>query len=217
MVDLQVIEISDILRVVSVDILPQSDPPTIKIRGKDFNSAQRVLINEVESPDIVIISGRELLAQMPPTEITTPLRSIVVTSSRLTNTDRSEISFRLGDTPKSMAGLTLLIQQFLVLMLRAPGTDIFSPRVGGGLLRAVGRQISSPSSSTLVADLEVAVSRTRQQIMTLQAKNTRLSMTERLAYARVVDAKFQAAELSLVGRIAIGNQASEGSVVGLGL
>ena len=217
MVDIQVIEISDILRVISVDILPESDQPTIKIRGKDFNSAQRVLINEVESPDIIIISNRELLAQMPPTEITTPLRSIVVVSSRITDTERSQIDFRLGDTPRSMAGLTLLIQQFLKLMLQAPGTDIISPNMGGGLLRAVGRQITATNSSTLVADLELAVSRTRQQMMTLQAKNPRLSMTERLAYARVIEAKFHAAELTLLGRIAIGNQAAQGSVVGLGL
>ena len=190
MVDLQVIEIRDVLTVSSVEIVPTSSPPTILVRGKDFNSAQVVLINEVESTDIDIVSGREILAQMPTTQVSVPIRSIVVVSYRLTHTDRSQISFRLGNSPQSMAGLTLLVQQFLKLMLQGPGTDIFSPKLGGGLLRAVGKQITAPTSSSMVADLNLAVTRTRQQLMTLQAKNPRLSMTERLAYARVVEAKF---------------------------
>jgi hypothetical protein len=217
MVDIQVIEISDVLKIVSVAAVAGSDPPTIIVRGQDFNSAQYVLINDVEAPDMVIVSNRELLVQMPTSQISMPLNSIVAVSSRLTVTERSQITFRLGDSPKTMAGITLLVQQFLKLVLQAPGTDIFAPGTGGGLLRAIGRQISSPTSSTLVADLNLAVSRARQQLMTLQAKNPRLSMTERLAYARVVDAKFNPQELALVGRVAIGNQAAQGSVVGLGL
>jgi hypothetical protein len=217
MVDLQVIEIRDVLRVVSVAAIPASNPPTVLLRGQDFNSAQLVLINEVESPEIVIVSNQEILAQMPTTQVDVPLRSVVVVSHRITNTDRSQISFTLGNAPQTMAGITMLVQQFLKLMLQAPGTDIFSQKNGGGLLRAVGRQISAPTSSTLVADLNLSVSRARQQLLTLQARNPKLSMTERLAYARVAEARFNPTELSLVGRVAIGNQASQGSVVGLGL
>ena len=217
MVDLQIIEIRDVLKLVSIAIVPGSIPPTLLVRGQDFNHAQDVYINDAKSPDVIIASSRELLVQIPETQIEVPIVSVVVSSNRLTKTDRSQITFGIGDTPGTVDGFTRLIQTYLKIMLQAPGTDIFAPKVGGGLLRAVGQQVSGPSSTTLVADFKRAADEARRQLMGIQAGNPRLTMTERLLYARVLEAKFNPAELSLVGRISIGNQAGNGSVVGLGL
>lgn len=217
MVDLQFIEIRDVLKLTQVAHVTGSVPPALAIRGTDFNFAQDVLINDVKAPDVVITSSRELLAQLPESQIGQPIRSIVVTSSRLTRTDRSFIAFKLTDTPGTVDGLTRLIQTYLKIVLQAPGTDIFSPKIGGGLLRAVGGLVKHSTNNTLVADFKRAADEARRQLMSLQANNPRLSMTERLLYARVTNARFLPATLTLEGRISIGNQAGNGSVVGLGL
>jgi hypothetical protein len=217
MVDLQFIEIRDVLKLTSVANVTGADPPTLLIRGVDFNSARDVYINDVLSPDVVITSSTSLLAQIPPTQAGIPVASIVVSSSRLTMTDRSFLVFGLGNSPGSVDGLTRLVQTFLKLMLQTPGSDIFAPSSGGGLLQAVGRLIGNPSRSTMVADFKRATDETRRQLISLQAGNPRLSMTERLLYARVIEARFVPKTLTLEGRIAFGNQAGQGSVVGLGL
>jgi len=217
MVDLQFIEIRDILKLTQVAHVAGSNPPTLAVGGVDFNSAQDVLINEVKSPDVIITSSRELLAQIPSGQVGQSIRSVVVTSNRLTRTDRSFITFGLTDTPGTVDGFTRLIQTFLKIMLQSPGTDAFSPKIGGGLLRAVGQLVKRPNSGTLVADFKRAADESRRQIMSLQANNPRLSMTERLLYARVTEARFLPETLTLEGRISIGNQAGNGSVVGLGL
>jgi len=215
--DLQVIEIRDLLKVTSYAYVANSNPPSMLIRGVDFSSAQEVFINEAKSPDVVVTSMNVLLAQIPETQINSPIRSLIISSSRLTRTDRSHIVFRIGDTPSTVDGLTRLIQMFLKLMLQSPGTDIFSKLSGGGMLGALGKLMTNPSSSSLVADFNLSVSRARQQILALQARNPKLSMSERLLYARVISAKYNPSELALYGQIAIGNQVGKGSVVGLGL
>lgn len=217
MVDLQVIEIRDILRLTGVSYVQGSDPQTLLIQGQDFTHAQEVYVNEAKCPNVIISSSTALLAQVPETQVSAPIRTIVVVSGRLTRTDRSQIDFRIGDTPATVDGLTRLIQTFLKLMLQGPGTDIFAPKVGGGLLRSLGQSVSSPTSSTMVADFALAVNRARQQLLALQSNNTRLSMSERLLYANMVNAHFNPSELALTGQVAIGNQVGNGSVVGLGL
>lgn len=217
MVDLQFIEMRDVLKVTSVSFVPDFDPPTLLVKGKDFSKAYEVYINEIKSPSVVISNNQTLLAQIPPSEVSAPIRSIVVVSSRLMQIERSKIMFRIGDDPKSVDGFERLIQSFLKIMLQSTNSDIFSPKLGGNLLGAVGRLISNPSNQTLTTDFTLAVSRARQQIMALQVGDPTLNLNERLAFAKVIEVKFVPNELALLGRIHIGNQAGRQSAVGLGL
>lgn len=217
MIDLQVIEIRDLLKVLGVRPVPMSDPPALDIRGIDFQHADEVLINDVKSPSVVIASNNQLLAQIPENEEISIIRSIIIVSNRLTRTDRSKINFRLSDSPKMVDGMERLIQTFLKILLQTPGSDIFVPDAGGGLLRALGKQIGKPSSATIASDVHLGVTRTRQQLMQLQAKESALALTERLLYARVQRAVFTPTELALNAKIQIANQAGQASTVGMGL
>ena len=217
MVDLQTIELRDVLTITSVTYVPDSDPPTLLVRGRDFNHAFEVFINEISSPSVVIDNSTLLLAQVPDSEVGTPIRSIVIVSSRLTKTERSKVFFRLSDSPRSVSGFERLIQTFLKIMLQSTKSDIFSPKVGGNLLQAVGKPIANPSSTTLVSDFNLAVTQARQQIIAMQVGDPSLNLTERLAFARVLHVRFVPNELALLGRVYIGNQAGHTSAVGLGL
>lgn len=217
MVDLQVIEMRDVLKVTGVTFVQDFEPPTLLVKGQDFNNAYEVYINETLSPSVVISSSTTLLAQVPNAENAVPIRSIVVVSSRLTKTERSKVMFRLGDSPKSVSGFERLIQTFLKIMLQSTNSDIFSPNLGGNLLNAVGKLIGNPSTQTLTTDFTLAVTRARQQIMALQVGDPTLNLNERLAFAKVLEVKFVPNELALLGRVHLGNQAGRQSAVGLGL
>lgn len=215
--DLQTIEMRDILKITGVDFVPDSDPLTLLVRGMDFNNVFEVYINEVVSPSVVVSTNKLLLAQVPDSEVTAPIRSIVAVSSRLTKTDRSKIFFRLGDSPRSVSGFERLIQTFMKIMLQSTESDIFSPKVGGNLLQAVGKPIGNPSATTLVSDFNLAVSQARSQLLSIQVKDPSMDASERLAFAKVLHVRFVPSELALLGRIYIGNQAGHASAVGLGL
>ncbi len=217
MVDLQVIEMRDILRVTGVTFVPNFSPSTLIVHGKDLNEAYEVYINERKSPSVVISSSEILLAQVPETEDGAPIRSIVVISSKLRKIERSKIMFRFGDSPKSVDGFERLIQTFLKIMLQSTNTDIFSPKLGGNLLSAVGKLIGDPSTQSLTTDFALSVTRARQQIMALQVGDPTLNLNERLAFAKVLEVKFVPNELALLGRIHLGNQAGRQSDVGVGL
>lgn len=214
--DIQILEIRDILPVTNVRPIQGASPRSISVMGKDFNSTFEVLINEAKSPSVIVVNSQQLLAQVPEDLGGAPIRTVVVLSSRLTGTKSSKITFRLSDSPRAVSGMPRLIQQFIKMLLTTPGSDIFFKRGGGGLLRTVARQTARGGGS-MVADLHVGVDRTRRQIMALQANDRTVALSERLLFARVVEAKFIQQELALVGRIALGNQANQRSVVGLGL
>ena len=217
MVDLQTIEIRDVLKITGVSFVPDADPLTLIVQGQDFNNAFEVFINEALSPDVVISSNTTLLAQVPDSEVDVPIRSIVAVSSRLTRTDRSKIFFRISDSPRSISGFERLIQTFLKIMLQSTKSDIFYPNSGGNLLQSVGKTIGNPVVSTMVSDFHLAVSQARRQILALQVRDPYMDSTERLAFARVINARFVPSELALLGRVHIGNQAGYASTVGLGL
>lgn len=217
MIDLQMIEIRDVIPVKRLEIAHGVEPRSVYVRGPDMRSASEVWLNEYRSPDFVVIDNKTLLAQVPDAIELGPMRSVTVISSKLTQSERSRIQFRLGDATKFVSGIERLIQLFLKILLQTPGTDAFAPDLGGGLLRAAGRLSRSPTAgaNTLVADVEVGVSTTRKQILSLQAHEPSLSLQEKLLYARLLEARFSPTDQTLYAIIDIANQAMQSSVVSL--
>lgn len=216
MVDLQVIEIRDVLQVTGVRPEPGLTPRSIRVYGNNFRSTYEVLVNDAVSPSVFVITNREMLVQVPASLGRAPVRTVQAISHKLTNTERSKITFRIGDTVHGVSGMERLVQTFVKLLLQTPGRDIFAWRMGGGVLRSVAQQTTRGGGS-MVADLTVGVERASRQLMNLQSANTSLPLTERILFARVIDAKFIQSELALVGRIGLGNQARQRGVVSLGL
>lgn len=215
MIDLRIIEIRDVLSVTSISPVHTVSPRTIRVKGVDLANAHEVLLNDIPSPDIVIVSATELLAQVPTSLGNSPVTSVSVISHRLTQTQRSAITFAIGDTPGYVTGRERLIQTFLKLLLQSPGTDAFSPNLGGGVLRAVGRANHVGGAAGLVSAVQVGVNRTRQQMMALQSQEPNLQPDERLLYARLLQASFNAQTGSLNCNIDIASQALASSVVAL--
>ena len=221
MIDIQVVEVRDVLPLSKVYIMENVEPATLVLEGHDFNNTQYVYINSIQAVNVVIESSTKITVEVP-FELVTSINSVVITSNRLTNTERSMISFRLNDQPTAVQGIERLIQKFLKVMLQTPGQDIWSPNIGGGLLGSVGKVfgkgslgVTTAASGTLATDMQVAVDRARRQIVAIQANSPSTSASERLLYARLLESRFLAHEMALYGRIELANHAGQSAAVRL--
>jgi hypothetical protein len=215
MIDLRVIEIRDVLPVTSVEPIVGFSPRTVRVRGSDLSNVHELYINDSPSPSIVIVSATEILAQVPTVMEGAPIKTVEAISQRLTRTDRSTITFAIGNTPGYVSGRERLVQSFLKILLQTPGTDAFAPNIGGGVLRAVGGGGNIQGAGGMVAAVQVGVDRTRQQLMALQSRQPHLHADERLLYARLLQAEFNAQAGALFTKIDLASQALASSVVAL--
>lgn len=213
--DIQVIYLRDVLRVNSVHNVPGVIPRMLDLRGPDFRSVVRVEVNEVEAPSFVVESKNRILVQVPPSQERSLIRSIAVLSSNFTKTDNSQVRFEFTDHPKKLTGLQRMVQIFLLYLLRSPGSDAWNPNTGGGIQKLVGKNFSKNNTGAITAAFTLGVSRSRSQIISMQARNTRLNSDEKLAAANVLSAVFSVEQTALLARVELIAQSGKKAIVGL--
>jgi hypothetical protein len=199
--DLQFIQFQDALPITGVDEIPDLFPRSLEISGIDFRNAVEVLINESTSPSFVIASTNRILAEVPDPDKSASIRNVSILSADFTATVQSRIRFRFGQDPKKVTGLKAMMQVFLKILFTSTGTDAFAPQLGGSGLRNIGRSFDIGQGSTIVSDFAIAVRRTEQQVKALQSKQPRLPDDEKLAAARLLNAKFDVRLTALLARV----------------
>lgn len=214
-VDFQVVFPQQVVSLSSVRILPGVNPRSIDVIGTDFRSVDEVLINDMPSPDVVIVSKKRLLAQVPTALRNETLTSVTVITNELTATSKSVLRFRLGKTTSKVSGILRLVQIFLKILLTTTGTDIFSPRVGGSALRDIGLTFGKDQGGNVVSDFVIAVSNTQRQIQAIQARDPSIPQSERLLSAVVTRAGYNRAEAALVVSVEITSQAGRAATANL--
>lgn len=182
----------------AVRILPGMSPRSIDVIGTDFRSVDEVLINDLASPDVVIISKTRLLAEVPDALKNDTLTSITVVSNQLTVSAKSLIKFRVGRTTSKVSGILRLVQVFLKLLFTTPGTDIFAPRLGGNALKNIGLTFGKDQGGGIVSDFVISVGNTQRQIQAIQARDPSIPRDERLLSSRVTQAGYNRAEAALI-------------------
>lgn len=206
-VDFQVIFPQQVVALNAVRILPGVNPRSVDLLGADFRSVDEVLINDLASPDVVIISKTRLLAQVPNALKNETLTSITVTSNKLTMTAKSLIKFRIGRTPSKVSGILRLMQVFLKILFTTPGTDIFSPRIGGNALKDIGLTFGKGQGGNIISDFVIAVGNTQRQIQAIQARDPSIPRDERLLASTVSRAGYNRAEAALIVAVELTSQA----------
>jgi hypothetical protein len=199
--DLQFIQFQDALSVLGVDEIPDLVPRSLEILGKDFRNATEVLINEATSPSFIIASKSKILAEVPDSEKRRTINTVSILSSDFTATVQSRIRFSIGADPKKATGLRAMMQTFLKVLFTTTGTDAFATRIGGSGLKNIGRSFNVGQSSTIVSDFSIAVRRAEQQIKAIQSRQTRLPDDEKLASAKLLNAKFDVTLTALLARV----------------
>ena len=215
-IDLQTVFPQESVLLNQVRVLP-GPPRTVSVIGADFSSVDTVLINQSESPDVVVVSKTSLLAQVPDIVAGDRITSVAVLSRNITLSERSLLKIRIGQTPGRSSGILRLIQFFIKVLFTTPGRDIFSPRLGGGALRNIGATFGAGQSSDIVNDFVIAVDVTSRQIIAIQGRDSSIPRAERLLSAQVLSASFNKSLGGIDASVQISSQAGQQGVANVGL
>lgn len=210
--DLKVTYFEDILPLTSVKVISTS-PKTIAIRGKDFNTCKKVLINGQPSPYYVAHNSKYITAQCPNEDKVT---DVIVLSSKFTSTDRSLINMTIGDRPEMVSGIMRLMQRFMRILLRDPGSDKFNPSLGGGLNSMIVKYFNA-KQSVVTQEVAMAVTRASRQLTQLQVNETDLSPSEKLASATLLSLYYSDTEGSLSAVISLISQSGVTGKMNVGI
>lgn len=214
-VDLQCAFPQEMVKVSQVLPVPGMAIRTLDVFGDDFRSVDEVLMNEMPSPSVVVLSKTRLLAEVPDALKSSSITSISVLSRRLTITPRSYIKFRIGPSASKTRGILRLMQLFLKVLFTTPGTDIFAPKSGGGALVHLGQSIDVGQGSDVTSGLVVSVDSTARQIVQIQGRNQAIPPDERLLSAKVLSSGFNKNETALIASIELMSMAGRAAVARL--
>jgi hypothetical protein len=200
---LEVVRLRDMLPVQEISrIVPGVTPTMLEFKGYDFSSAERVLINESPSPEIMIVNKQTLWAQLP--AYVRKVSTIEVLSSNFTKSkEPSRMSFEIGNKTKKVNGIMKLVQLFTKWVLQSPGSDIFDPSRGGGLQEIAGKINTTRNMQPVMTSIARSVSTTASQIRAAQQKAIELPLSERLLSATVNELNVYEAQMLAAVRVKI--------------
>jgi hypothetical protein len=178
---IQLVRLLDVLQVTSISNAIGVSPRSIRVKGTDFRAVEQVLINSIASPEFIVFSETELIAQVPPEIEDAIITDVAVMSGTLTMTERSLVEFTFGTRPKRARGPLRLMQTFLRILLRSPGSNRFHPRSGGGMLMRVGGTLNRQAA----ADIQIAIDNAKHYIINVQTQERNLPPSERLLSAEI--------------------------------
>ncbi len=214
MTDIKVIAIKDLLQITVVQVAINMNPRALDIQGIGFLQATSVEINGIAAPELIVLSDSRLLAQVPNGQQNSTISSVLVFAERPSPTRSSVFLLEVGSI-KGLSGIERLVQMFAKLILQTPGKDKFRPTLGGGLLALAGQNISSNPQASLTAQAVSAVSRTRDQIVSLQNQVPRTPPDERLLTATVLGVGYDPNTTTLALRVGITAQSGQQAVANL--
>ncbi len=190
---IQLIRFLDVADLTTVSEERGVSPRSLRIIGEDFRSVESVLMNSLASPEFITVDKRTIIAEVPEVLRTSTITEVTVLSQNLTLTERSLVELTFGTRPSRVRGIRRLVQNFLRILLRPRGSNLFHKRSGGGLLRRVGNNITKQSA----ADVQVAVDLTKQYIISVQTPVREIPPTERLLNAEITSITPDPANTSL--------------------
>lgn len=181
MIGIQLIRILDVAELNAIENVRGVSPRTVLIRGKDFRAVEQVVMHGYDSPSVVVVSSTELLAEVPAPLAQTTITDVTVLSSNFTLTDRSLLVLGIGKRVKKVSGILRLLQTYVRLLIRTPGSDIFNKTLGGGGLRSIGKSMTN----LVVSDVAVAIRKTTADITAVQSRTPQIPPSERLLSAEI--------------------------------
>jgi len=176
-----------------------SSPYTLDIQGQNFRDVASVQINQVPSPEFIVLSKTRLLAQVPTRVLGSEIRSITVYRADGDEAYAdSVILFKAGHGGMAAEGRVRMVQSYLKRLFTTRGSDIFRPQDGGDLLVLLG---STQRPGLLKAAAATSVNEAATQEIRAQAQKTRLSTSERMRSVSLLSADFRPRTGTLALRI----------------
>lgn len=207
MIDIQTVRLSDVLPVTGIERVPGVTPRSVTLRGRDFTNVESVYMNGSVSPEFIVRSPNEILAQVPADQRAAAIVEAYVLSTRLTFSQRSLVQMSVGTRPQTVSGTLALVQTFVRILLRTPGTNIFHKNLGGGLYRNIGKVMGTNARDRVGAEAAVSVARTRQAIISSQTPDRRIPPEERLLSADIIGLELSPREGTLYMSVSVTSHA----------
>ena len=111
-------------------------------------------------------------------------------------------SFKLNFVPRRTVGIEGLVQLVAKTILTTPGTDIWSPEHGGGLMSYQANGINNSKMQMVRADIISIVKRSEEQIKSEQS-SLNLKDDEKLKSLQVLSVNFDRETLSIIAHILV--------------
>lgn len=214
---LEVVRFRDLVEVLSIPrFVPGVTPPAIEIKGEDFRSVERVVINDQNAPDFIVVNQKTIYVQIPGS--VERIKTIEVLSSKFTrSTKASKLSYEVGPKTRKVDGILKLMQLFTKWLLQTPGSDIFNPERGGGLLALIGTVGTNKSMDSVIGAVSRSVESTVSQMRSSQINVVGLPLSEQLLSAAVTDFDIFERQMEARVKVALSSMAGEEAVTALEL
>jgi len=179
MLDIKVVKLLNAARIRKVDYLTADEarayfsvpitekaPVVFSIEGDNFDRAEQVLYNG-EAITFFVRNSSLIHAIVPDNLVGRRVRNIfVLTNSREFNSS-AIFSYEFGSSIGTVAGPEKLIQQFLLLLQKTPGSGVFNRSAGGGLQKFAGSVQKAPGQT--LASISQKILNTAEQLKESQA------------------------------------------------
>ena len=203
MKDIKIARFKNPLKISSVTRLSNN---ITAIRGEGFLEANEVYINEISQRSYIILSDKEIAVNFPGDE---KILNVAVLTEQLILNQPNLTFFEIGPSFKSIEGMSKLIQNFIVPLMRTPNTNKFDT-FGGGMLKLPGKLMTN-AGGNIKADIVNAVDRTKNYLINKQNK-LNIPLSEKLLDVRVVAVSIDA-EHNMSVAVTITNKAGESSSI----
>lgn len=212
MKDIRIVSSKQLLKISSIAPIREFLPPSAVILGENFNLAQEIVFNGVTTTEFAILSPTRIIFPIPESEIGLPLQSIKVYSSPLKITGSAELNLTVGSPSTACSGIERLIQAWILIFLSTPGSDIWDLSGGGGGRALIGNATDRDHGGA-ASSLAMAVEKTKEELLRLQAKDPRIPPAERLLSCELSSINFDEGTTVLSGVISIRNMIGDDAEV----
>lgn len=204
MKDFRVVSAKIVLKVSSISPIRGFLPQSFIVVGEDLNKTDEVRYNGVQADEFVISSPTRLIVKVPPSQVGKPFTDLKVLSSVSVAKKDAVLTLGISRPISTVSGIDRLVQNWVIIFMTTPGTDIFSPNSGGGGASLVGRS-TDRTGKGVAADLSLGIEKTKQELMRLQAENQTIPPSERILSSSLDVVEFDEKTTVLSARVNIQN------------
>ena len=212
LVDFCILKYKRMVRVSGIDIAGIQNGVQLLLTGGDFRGVSEVVINNVpiSPPNVVVVDANHLLVTLPKILAYKPIEDIEVFTDAPDVGQPDKMEMRITGTLRT--GIDRLSQMVVMGLLTTPGSDIFDPTFGGGILRIFGEGVDLKDRTATTGMVSVAVDKVAKDIIERQ-RNRSLAPEDKLVGIRLNSVAVDPQSLRLQAEIEVISAAHKSSVL----
>jgi hypothetical protein len=214
MKDLKVVTAKAVLTIYSVTPIRGFLPESVLVTGKELFRATEFEYNGVISPEFILGDPSRAIVQIPPSQVRQTLTSLRALAPISVANSQALLNLGLTVPMKTVEGIDRLTQSWLLIFLTTPGSDIFDKSSGAGARSLIGKPTNRTHDS-VAAELSIAISQTKDQLIQLQSNTSGIPPSEKLLSSNLTGISFDANTSILTATVELVNMVGQMAALGL--